>query len=486
MRASPFDNYWVQLEFASEKERALLEKAVSYTVPGSSFNPSYNAGFWNGTKSFLTQGNKLPLGLWKSIFPENNLVFDVGFKDLTYNEIPLYRDNESYEQRDYQLEAINTILRHKRMIVAAVVGSGKTLIAAATISYLLEKDSKNKVLFVCYDKNILSQSIRNFKKYGLSVTQYGDGVKDLTGDIVVATVQSLSRLEKPRKILSPFTVCFVDESHHSKSKTSKAVLTKLENCQYYIGLTGTPHKQKSLALAELMCVLGPVMFRYGFERAVNDKNIAPVKCIFYKLPYDEEVKGHVIDRKNYKHIWDKAIKESKTRNGAVSSILSHVISLLDTPAIVMVDRVEHGNLIADHMRTKTGIKLLEMYGQDSVIVRDMKKESLMTDDINVLVSSVLQEGVDLRVSPVIAVNGSGRKNFINMIQFLGRIVRSNSKFGDFRVYLDFIDTDHPMIKKHSLERVQNCRDTGSNVVICDTIQDVLKEIVSHYKQSNKT
>jgi superfamily II DNA or RNA helicase len=253
------------------------------------------------------------------------------------------------------------------------------------------------------------------------------------------------------------------------------------NCKYFIGLTGTPHKEKSLALAELMATLGPVMFRYGFERAVSDKNIAPVKCIFYKIPYDQEVKEQVIDRKNYKHIWDKAIKESKTRNRAISTILKHTIDLLDAPSIIMVDRVEHGNLIAEEVRNKTQVKLLEMYGQDSIIVRDMKKNSLMEDDINVLVSSVLQEGVDLKVSPVIAVNASGRKNFINMIQFLGRIVRGNEKFGDFRVYLDFIDSAHPMIKNHSLERVQNCKDTGSEVIICDTLPDVVTEIVKHYK-----
>lgn len=481
MRATPFDRYWVQLEFASNEERIKLEKAVSYTVPGSSFNPAFNAGFWNGTKSFLTEGNKLPLGIFKSIFPDHYLVTDFGHKDLEYYEIPLYRDNPQYERRDYQLEAINTILRHKRMIVAAVVGSGKTLIAAATISYLLEKDKKNKVLFVCYDKNILSQSVKNFRKYGLHVTQYGDGIKDLSGDIVVATIQSLSRIEKPRKILAPFTVCFCDESHHSKSKTSKAVLTRLVSCEYHIGLTGTPFKEKTLELAELMAVLGPVMFKYGFERAVNDKNIAPVKCIFYKLPYDEDVKSQVIDRKNYKHIWDKAIKESKTRNQAISKILKYAVDLLNAPSIVMVDRVEHGNLIAEDVRKTTKVSCLEMYGEDSVIVRDIKKSSLMTDEINLLISSVLNEGVDLAISPVIAVNASGRKNFINMIQFLGRIVRSNEKFGDFRIYLDFIDSAHPMLKKHSIERIQNCKDTGSEVVLCETIQEVVIEIVKHYK-----
>ncbi|MCI4436131.1 MAG: DEAD/DEAH box helicase family protein, partial [Ignisphaera sp.] len=465
MRATPFDKYWVQLEFASNEERIKLEKAVSYTVPGSSFNPSFNAGFWNGTKSFLTEGNKLPAGIFKSIFPDHVIARDYNHTDLKYENIPLYRDNPQYERRDYQLEAINTILHHKRMIVAAVVGSGKTLIAAATISYLLEKDKKTKVLFVCYDKNILAQSIKNFKKYGFNVSQYGDGVKDLTGDVVVATVQSLTRIEKPRKVLAPFTACFCDESHHSKSKTSKAVLTRLVNCDYYIGLTGTPFKDKTLELAELMAVLGPVMFQYGFERAVNDKNIAPVKCIFYKLPYDEEAKTQVIDRKNYKHIWDKAIKDSKVRNKAIANILKYTTDLLAAPAIIMVDRVEHGNTIGNEVRNNTKVNCLEMYGEDSVIVRDMKKASLMTDEINLLISSVLNEGVDLAISPVIAVNASGRKNFINMIQFLGRIVRSNTKFGDFRVYLDFIDTAHPMLKKHSLERIQNCKDTGSEVVL---------------------
>ena len=483
MKATPFDNYWVQLEFSSDKERELLNRAVSYDIPGAQFNPSVQAGFYTSTKSFLTQANKLPLGLWKSLFFDHKLVSDVGFTSLAFDDIPLYRDNTSYDRRDYQLDAINSILKQKRGLVCAVVGSGKTLIAAATISYLLEKNAKNKVLFIVYDKNILSQSITNFKKYGLKVSQYGDGVKSFDGDIVVATIQSLSRIENPRKILTPFTVCICDESHHSKSKTSKAVMTKLVNVNYFIGLTGTPPKPKSLQLAELMAVLGPVMFKYDMQSAVGHGNIAPVKCIFYKLPYDEDVKSQVIDRKNYKHIWDKAIKESNTRNKSITDILKHVISLLDTPSIVMVDRVEHGNLIAEYIRDKSSVNIMEMYGEDSIIVRDMKKASLMNDDINVLVSSVLQEGVDLRISPVIAINASGRKNFINMVQFLGRIVRSNEKFGSFRCYIDFIDNSHPMLKKHSTERVQNCKDTGSEVVICDTMRKVLTEIVLHYKQT---
>jgi len=484
MKATPFDNYWVQLEFSSDRERELLNRAVSYDIPGAQFNPSVQAGFYTSTKSFLTQANKLPLGLWKSLFFDHDFVCDKDFEELSFDSIPLYRDNTKYDRRDYQLSAINSILKQKRGLVCAVVGSGKTLIAAATISYLLEQDSKTKVLFIVYDKNILSQSITNFKTYGLKVSQYGDGVKSFDGDIVVATIQSLSRIENPKKILAPFTVCICDESHHSKSKTSKAVMTKLANVKYFVGLTGTPPKPKSLQLAELMAVIGPIIFEYKMEHGVANGNIAPVKCIFLKLPYDEEVKSQVIDRKNYKHIWDKAIKESKQRNKAITDILKHSVDLLKTPSLVLVDRVEHGNMLADTIRTTSKINVFEMYGQDSIIVRDMKKEALMNDDINVLVSSVVGEGIDMKISPVIAVNASGRKNFVSMIQFLGRIVRSNETFGDFRIYFDFIDTAHPMLKKHSLERIQNCKDTGSEIALVDNIQDALLEIVKHYKKLN--
>ena len=100
----------------------------------------------------------------------------------------------------------------------------------------------------------------------------------------------------------------------------------------------------------------------------------------------------------------------------------------------------------------------------------------------VLITTVVKEGVDFPISPVIAINASGKKSFVTVVQFLGRIVRRNEEFGSFRCYLDFIDTAHPMLLKHSEERVQHCRDTGSDVVVCESIADVVREIVKHYNQ----
>lgn len=483
MKVTKVNNYWVQFEFASFKERQQLDAATSYLTPEAQFSSAYKADQWDGKKKFLTGADKLPIGLFKSIFPKHHTCYDENI-NLDFDDIPLYKvdpTQKKYSRRQYQLDAINEIFRHKRGIVAAVVGAGKTLIAAATISKHLEA-GKKKVLFVCYDKNILSQTIKNFTSYGLKVSKFGDGDKDLSGDVVVATIQSLSRVEQPGKALSAITMCFCDESHHSKSRTSKDVLKKLKNCEYYIGLTATPQKPGTLELAELMCVLGPVIFTYGFTDGVAADSIAPVKCFFLRTPFSYEAADAVIFRKNYKYIWDGGIRDNEKRNKLIADILATLSDLIKTPSLVMVDKTEHGIKIAEQME-KTPLNFLQMYGEDSILVRDMKKEYLMKNEVNALISTIVKEGVDFKISPVIALNAAGRKSFISQIQFLGRIVRKNERFGKFRAYIDFIDTCHPKLAEHSMERIQSCEDIGAEVVIVNTVNELLQEVINHYRQT---
>ena len=479
MKATKYNNYWIAFEFASKEERAMLESATSFLLPDARFSPAFNSGLWDGTKRFLTAGDKLPAGLFKSIFPEHPLMTGV-YPGYQFNDIPLFRRNPQFDRRDYQLEAINIIFKHKRGIIAAVVGAGKTLISAATISKHLEMNPNGKVLFVCYDKNILEQTIKNFKAYGLFVSAFGGGVKSLEGQVIVATIQSLARIQQPAKVLKDITMCFCDESHHSKSRTSKDVLTKLKNCDYYIGLTATPPKP-GLDLAELMCVLGPIIFEYGFTMAADAGSIVPVKCFFLKTPFSFDTKAAVVGRKNYKYIWDGGIKDSEVRNKTIATILSSLEKLIQSPTLVMVDRTEHGAKIGEACRAHADLKFLEMYGEDSVIVRDIKRDILMKNDIDVIISTVNKEGVDFKISPVVALNAAGRKSFVNQIQFLGRIVRKNDTFKSFRAYIDFIDTCHPKLKDHSEERIQACTDIGAEIVIVENTTDLLTEIINYYK-----
>lgn len=473
----------IQLEFDTPGQRASLAKLVSYELPGAKHTVAYKSGKWDGTKCFLTDTNTLRVGMFKTLFPEHSLVFDKEFKSLSFDDIPLYQ-TLNIERRDYQLEAINKILQNKLGIINCIMGSGKTLIAAATLSYHLSLDSRNKALFVVYDRNILYQTIKNFEKYGFNVSQFGDGVKDLSGDIVVAVINSLNNIEKPREVLKYVTFVICDEAHHGKSKSSRDMLTKLPNCNYFIGLTATPHVDRSLATAELQSVLGPIIYEYGFSEGVKDGKVAPVKAFFLDTPPDLDIKAQIIERKNYKVIWDTAIKENATRNKQLSDILYYCVELLKTPNLVLVDRVEHGTELFEHLSKKDGIRATTMFGDDDIILREAKKASLQDDTINTLISTVVKEGSDFKISPVIAVNASGRQSFITTLQFLGRITRKNDTFGSFRAYIDLVDNYHPMLRRHSQERIKSCIDFGIDVVICHSMKELMCEIIKHYKACN--
>lgn len=361
-----------------------------------------------------------------------------------------------------------------------------TLISAAVCSYHISKKPSNKILFVVYDRNILSQTMTNFKKYGLNVSQFGDSIKDLSGDIVVATIQSLNRIENPRVVLKNISFVFCDEAHHSKSTSSKSVLSKLPNCEYFIGLTATPYEERTLETADLTSVLGPIIYRYGFSEGVRDNNIVPIKAFFLDMAPDLDIKELVFERKNYKYIWDTAIQYNSTRNNQVGQILSSLSSVLNTTQLVLVDRVEHGTSLSQELSVFNKLKSICIYGDDDICMRALKRESLSADNtINTLISTVCKEGIDFKVSPVVAVNASGRKNFVSLIQFLGRVVRKNDEFGNFRVYIDFIDRYHSMLYSHSLERIEACKKYGIEVVTCKSIQDLLIEIVKYYKNCNK-
>lgn len=482
MKATKHDNRWIHFEFASIEERDMLEKATSYDIPGSQFSASVQSGLWSGQKKFLTASNKLSHGLFKSLFPEHALVYNKDYIPYTFDEIPLFTRG-SWDRRQYQLDAINIILQNRRGIINASVGAGKTLIAAATISKHLELTPKGKVLFVCFDKNILHQTLTNMKKYGFKVSQYGDGVKDLSGDIVVAIINSLANIEKPSNILKNITMCIIDESHHGKSKTSKDILTKLKSCEYYIGLTGTPPKPGTLELAELVNVIGPVIYTYNIETATNAGNIAPVKCFFLKTPFSYETKGRVIYKKKYQYIWDAGIRDSEVRNRTIATTIATLNRLIQPPTLVQVDRTIHGSKIAEQCRLHVDLPVLEMYGSDLVVVRDMKKDYLMKNEINALITSVCGEGIDLPISPVVSINASGRKSFIKQVQGTGRIVRKNDTFGSFRVMIDFVDDCHPLLYEHSLERIETCKNEGWEVVIVDTVDELLRSIITYYKET---
>ena len=66
---------------------------------------------------------------------------------------------------------------------------------------------------------------------------YSGQSNQTTKKVLISTWQSLYKL--PKKYFEQFGVVFGDEAHLFKSKSLTEIMTKLEDCKYRIGLTGT-------------------------------------------------------------------------------------------------------------------------------------------------------------------------------------------------------------------------------------------------------
>ncbi len=134
---------------------------------------------------------------------------------------------------------------HRRNLVVAATGTGKTIVAALDYKRLRgELGGRAKLLFVAHRNEILEQSRMTFRVV-LHDPVFGEklaaGEEPLNGDHVFASVQSLH--EDRLRSLPPdaYDIVIVDEFHHAAAPTYETLLQHLKP-KILLGLTATPER----------------------------------------------------------------------------------------------------------------------------------------------------------------------------------------------------------------------------------------------------
>ena len=115
--------------------------------------------------------------------------------------------------------------------------SGKSLII-----YLLVRWFSSKTLIIVPTTSLVAQLQKDFKDYGYDSNKYVHEImagREKTTDvpIIISTWQSIYKM--PKKWFDQFDVVIGYEAHLFKAKSLTSILTKLEDCKYRFGLTGT-------------------------------------------------------------------------------------------------------------------------------------------------------------------------------------------------------------------------------------------------------
>ncbi|NEQ78084.1 MAG: DEAD/DEAH box helicase [Okeania sp. SIO2C9] len=162
--------------------------------------------------------------------------------------------------RDYQLQVIDDLYKlikhnHRRILIVAPTGAGKTIIAA---SFIYQEYSSGKtILFIVHRDVLIKQTLNKFANFGIECGVIAGGYKETRlAPVQIASAQTLSR----RKIDSWFTpgIVFIDEAH--QTAWNKVVQRQLENFESndttFIGLTATPWRlSKREAMSDLFDTL---------------------------------------------------------------------------------------------------------------------------------------------------------------------------------------------------------------------------------------
>lgn len=185
------NNTGARIVGADMRATAIVSDLLSYDVEGARFSAGFKLGTWNGKQTFLRVNDMTFdagfVPMVRQALAENG--YPVSVKDMRV-EIPPLGPAEpnliGIELREYQLEAVRSLLRHRRGVIQIATGGGKTEVAIAATQVI-----GRKTLFLTHKLDLVRQTRARYqKRLGRHTGMISEG-EWLPAEITVATVQTI-------------------------------------------------------------------------------------------------------------------------------------------------------------------------------------------------------------------------------------------------------------------------------------------------------
>jgi superfamily II DNA or RNA helicase len=354
--------------------------------------------------------------------------------------------------RDYQLEAVDTVIRKTRGIVHASTGSGKTEVMVG-----LTQKLPCRWLMLAH-RGTLTENVadRYHLRTGAKAGRIADGVWELgDGALVCATFQTLNAgLKKGNKnvfdLLRGAEGLLVDEAHTAPADSYRRIIGMTPNAYYRVGLSGTPLARSDHRSVLAIGSLGRVIYRIKTETLIEAGLIS-------KPTIEMRRCNQTSEKQDWASVYRELVVNSKARN----QIVLDMVRDAPKPCIVFVTSLQHGKALAKAIQ-KTGTKGEFIAGNSSLDMRKRAVKRLQGGEIEALVATtIFNEGVDIPdlLSVVIA---SGGASTIQTLQKIGRGMRLTADKNTFHVF-DIADRGHRWTERHAKARATAYRSEGHEV-----------------------
>ncbi|MBB5325888.1 superfamily II DNA or RNA helicase [Anoxybacillus tepidamans] len=353
------------------------------------------------------------------------------------------------ELTSQQHDALSQLLKHDIGILSATTGFGKTVIAAALIA-----ERKVNTLVVVHRAQLIQQWIEQLSMFlnipSKEIGQIGGGKNKITGNVDIATIQSLNYKGELKSSITQYGQIIIDECHHISAFSFEQVLKQIR-AKYVCGLTATPTRKDGLhPIIHMQC--GPVRYK------IDGKTQAKVRPFIHRLI--PRYTNFTSLNKDIQHLYHEIVINEQ-RN---QQLFDDVLSALEEGRcpLVLTERIEHIEILQN---------LFKGFAKNIIVLCGKMTKKEKAQALQKLAS--IPDGVERLVIATGKYVGEGFDNtrldtlFLAMPiswkgtlqQYVGRLHRIHANKQEVRVY-DYVDHKIPIMKKMFEKRLAGYRAMG--------------------------
>lgn len=354
---------------------------------------------------------------------------------------------------DYQIDLTNSLIKHRRGVILAPTGSGKTNIMISILKALPENCP---TLVLANKKSLVQQNYEEIKKWGFDNVGRLYGKYKEPNIITCSTVQSLHKMEG---VLPKVKALIVDEIHENMSKQPKKYFNKLSSCSVRAAVSATPFKFGGKDQCQKWLVkgyFGPVLKAKSVGGTLTTSHLqkrgtlSGSRCVFFPVR-EPQLKYE---------IYMDAVTRGIAENWTFHEMVVKLVGTLTGRTLVLVDRIAHGDALASLIPESLWVQ-----GKDDLDTRKMVIEKLKSGKgkiVGIATQQIFNAGINIMVHNVI--NAAGGQADHHIIQRVGRGLRTSSD-KDILNYYDFMFENNEYLLKHSKKRIEILKKEGHEVKI---------------------
>lgn len=444
-----------------------LSSFFTFRVPNFQYTPAYKNRIWDGKiRMFNMINGYLYRGLLTYLFDfmkDRNYPFELHSKypisSYTDEELSRFISSLSVSSNgipvkfyEHQIEAIKESIKRKRLLLVSPTGSGKSLIIYALIQWILTNIPDKKILIIVPTTGLVAQMLHDFKDYSNNkITNechviYSGQDKHTNKRIVISTWQSIYK--EPESFFEQFGGVVGDECHLFKAKSLTTIMTKLKECQYRIGTTGTLDGTDVHKLV-IEGLFGPV-FSVTTTKDLIDKDLLSqlvIECLILQYP---NTSIEQIKKAKYQEEIDWLVT-NKQRNDFIKTLATKIKG----NTLILFNFVEkHGIPLYKDLSTSSNKKTYLIHGNTPTEDREEIRNIVNLEKDCLLIASygTCSTGINIKnIENIIFTSPS--KSVIRVLQSIGRGLRKADDKTKVTVYDIGDDLHWKKYRNHALKHL---------------------------------